>query len=203
MRQFVTWQFWLTLAVLVALPIGLWVVLRDEVRAAPTAVVDIDASAVPAGGRRIDVILPVFGAQADPGFTIVDGVATGSMQLAIDGYRTVKIAPGTPGENRCPQLDEPLQCAVAADLLGESVLWFSILPRGPRDTVELPAPREFQDGDRLRLANGWSVVHAQRVKRDCPEETTSLGEFMRIFGDAATSSYSFADQAIVTVTCEQ
>lgn len=203
MRQFVTWQFWLTLAVLVALPVGLWVVLRDDVGAAPAAVVDVDAAALPEGGRRIDVILPVYGAQADAGFAIVDGFTTASMQLAIDGYRTVKIAPGTPGENRCPDLDQLVRCAVAADLLGDAVMWFSIVPRGPRDTVELPAPREFQDGDRLLLANGWSVPHAPRVKRNCPQETTSLDEFMRTFGDAATSSYGFSAQAIVTVTCEQ
>lgn len=203
MRQFVTWQFWLTLAVLIALPIGLWVVVRDEVAADPTTVAEVDAAALPEGGRRIDVILPVFGAQADPGFAIVDGRTTASMVMGIDGFRTVKIAPGTPGENRCPDLDELVRCAVALDLLGDAVMWFSILPRGPRDTVELPAPREFQDGDRLLLANGWSVVHAQRVKRNCPDETSTLSEFMRTFGDAATSSYGFAAQSIVTVTCDR
>lgn len=202
MRQFVTWQFWVTIAVLVGLTAGVWVLVRDDAEATATAVVDVDAEAVPEGGRRIDLILPVYGALADPGFAIVDGKATGWMQLAIDGYRTVKIAPGTPGENRCAALDQFVSCAVAADVLGESVMWFSILPRGPRDTVELPAPREFQDGDRLLLANGWSVVHAPRVKRTCAEETGSLDEFIDTFGDAASTSFGFAEQAVVAVTCE-
>lgn len=203
MRQFVTWRFWLTIAVLVALPVGLWVVVRDEVGAEPSTVVEVDPSALPEDGRRIDLILPVYGAQADPGFAIVDGRTTASMLLGIDSYRVVKIFPGTPGENRCPELDQLVRCAVALDLLGDAVMWFSILPLGPRGTVELPAPREFLDGDRLMLANGWSVVHAPRVKRNCPEETGSLAEFIRTFGDAATSSYGFSAQAIVTVTCEQ
>ncbi len=203
MRQFVTWRFWLTILVLVAMPVGLWLVVRDEAGAEPTTVLEVDPSVLPEDGRRVDLILPVYGAQADAGFAIVDGRTTASMQLAIDGYRTVKITPGTPGENRCPELDQLARCAVALDLLGDAVMWFSILPRGPRDTVDLPAPREFLDGDRLLLANGWSVVHAPRVKRNCPEETGSLSEFMRTFGDAATSSYGFAAQAIVAVTCEQ
>jgi hypothetical protein len=203
MRQLVTWRFWLTIVVLVALPVGLWVVVRDEVGADPATVAEVEATALPQGGRRIDLILPVFGAQADPGFAIVDGLTTASMVLGIDGFRTVKIAPGTPGENRCPDLDELVRCAVALDLLGDAVMWFSIVPRGPRDTVQLPAPREFLDGDRLLLANGWSVVHAPRVKRNCAEETSSLSEFMRTFGDAVTTSYGFAAQAIVAVTCEQ
>lgn len=203
MRQFVTWQFWVTIAALVGLTVGLWVLVRDDSPPVAASVVEVDTDAVPEGGRRIDVVLPIYGASADPGFDIVDGKATASMQLAIDGYRTVMIAPGTPGENRCDSLDQIAGCAVAADLLGESVMWFSILPRGPRDTVVLPAPLEFQDGDRLLLANGWSVAHAPKVKRTCAEETGSLGEFMETFGDAASSSFGFDEQAVVGVTCDQ
>ena len=61
MRQFVTWRFWLTIAVLVALPVGLWVVVRDEAGAEPSTVVEVDPSALPEDGRRIDLILPVYG----------------------------------------------------------------------------------------------------------------------------------------------
>lgn len=81
--------------------------------------------------------------QADRGVAIVDGRTTGDMQIRIDGFRWMDIEGGTPGENRCAELAELARCAVAVDLLGEAVLWFSIVPLSPRNLVELPAPLAF------------------------------------------------------------
>jgi hypothetical protein len=67
--------------------------------------------------------------------------------------------------------------------------------------VELPAVREFQDGQRLRLANDWSVKRADRVKRECDTDTGSLTEFIATFGDAASSTFDIDEQRITTVTC--
>lgn len=205
MRQFVTWQFWASLLALVGITAGLWVVFRDDPALSSTAAVvnsvPADDYPVPETGRRIDVIALVYAAQADAGFQLVEGRATGTMRIAIDGTRTMTIVAGTPGENRCADLDRLASCAVAADLLGESVLWFSILPIGPRNTVELPAPVQFQDGQRLLLANDWSVAHADRVKRSCDRDTANLGEFMATFGDTATSTFDLDQQEITTVTC--
>lgn len=205
MRQFITWQFWASIAALLVLTGGLWLVFRDDGAAADqpviSAPVDDGGYPVPATGRRIDLVALVYAAQADPGFQIVGGRTTATMKINVDGLRIITIVAGTPGENRCAELDRLASCAIAADLLGESVLWFSIIPLGPRNTVELPAVREFQDGQRLLLANGWSVKRADRVKRECDTDTGSLTEFIATFGDAASSTFDLDDQRITTVTC--
>src|SRR5690606_10176464 len=114
--------------------------------------------------RTIDLIALVYLAQADDDFAIVDGVTTGTMQIRIDGPRYMTIRPGTPGENRCAELDELARCAVAADLLGEAVLWFSIVPVGPRFTVPLPPVVALREGQRVLLDNGWLVKRADTVE---------------------------------------
>ena len=204
MRQFITWQFWASIAALLVLTGGLWLVVRDDgaaEQATGPATGAEDAFPVPETGRPIDLIALVYAAQADPGFQIVGGRTTSTLVINIDGVRTMTIVAGTPGENRCAALDRLASCAVAADLLGESVLWFSIIPMGARNTVELPAVREFQDGQRLLLANNWSVKRADRVKRDCDTDTGSLTEFIATFGDAASSTFDLDDQRITAVTC--
>ena len=205
MRQFITWQFWASIAALLALTGGLWLVFHDDGASADQTVVTAPVAdggyPVPENGRQIDIVDLVYAAQADTGFQIVDGRTTATMKINIDGLRTITIVAGTPGENRCAELDRLASCAIAADLLGESVLWFSIIPLGPSNTVELPAVREFQDGQRLRLANDWSVKRADRVKRECDTDTGSLTEFIATFGDAASSTFDIDEQRITTVTC--
>jgi hypothetical protein len=214
MRQFITWQFWLSLAVLAALVGGLVLITggggADSAAGGPSAGAgsgETVATIVAAAGEgeavhRVDLIALVFAAQADPGFQIVDGRTTASMQIRIDGTRAMKIVAGTAGENRCDALTEIGKCAVAAELLGESVQWFSILPIGARNTVALPAARSLQVGKRLLLANGWSVVHADSVKRDCATDSSSLTDFIRQFGDRAGATFSLDAQRVTAVTCE-
>ena len=196
MRQFVTVGFWASLLALAVLSWGLVALARDD---EPT--VAPDAAPVVPEDRAIDLIAMVFAAQADPGFDIVDGRASANMQVRVDGFRYMNIRTGTAGENRCADLAELASCAIAVDLLGEAVLWFSIVPLSPRNLVELPAPLGFRDGSKLQLANDWVVPHADVVRRDCDEDTTSLTDFMDRFGERATSVYSLDDQQIVRVVC--
>lgn len=196
MRQFVTVGFWASLLALAVLSWGLVAFARDdEPTQAPEA-----APATPED-REIDLIAMVFAAQADPGFDIVDGRAVGDLQIRVDGFRYMNIRTGTAGENRCAALAELATCAIAVDLLGEAVLWFSIVPLSPRNLVELPAPVGFRDGSKLQLANDWIVPHADVVRRDCEEDTTSLTDFMDQFGERATSVFSLDDQQVVRVVC--
>lgn len=195
MRQFFTWGFWLSLLSLAGLTLLLVAIARED----PTIERVVAQSAPPE--RQIDMIGMVFLAQADPGFAIVDGVTSGNLQIRVDGYRYMNISPGTPGENRCAALDQLASCAVAADLLGESVLWFSIVPLSPRNQVALPPIVELRDGGNAALSNGWIVPHAESVKRVCDDDTTSLSDFIRRHGPASTSLYSVDDQTIVSVAC--
>jgi hypothetical protein len=195
MRQFFTWRFWLSLLTLAALTFGLFTVTRST--EAVTAV--IQEVAVP--DRHIDLIALVYLAQADPGFSIVDGKTTANMQISIDGFRYMNILTGTAGENRCGELTGLAKCAVAADLLGESVLWFSIIPIGARNQVLLPAVAELRDDGNVRLDNGWIVRHADVVKRLGCDDATSLTDFITRYGEGSTTAFSLDEQAVVSVTC--
>ncbi len=195
MRQFFTWGFWLSLLSLAGLTVLLLAVARED----PTIERVVDQATPPE--RDIDLIGMVFLAQADPGFAIVDGVTSANLQIRVDGYRYMNIAPGTPGENRCAALAELATCAVAADLLGESVLWFSIVPLLPRNVVALPPIAELRDGSKVALTNGWIVPHANSVERVCDDDTTSLTDFIRRHGAGSTTQFSLDDQQVVSVTC--
>lgn len=214
MRTFVSWRFWLTLVALAGLTWGLLqFTKRDGEAAAPTGSDETGittgdtgdtgdtADAPPLATREIDLVAPVFLVEADPAAAIVDGVTTASMQVRVDGFRYMDIVAGTPGENRCEQLDQLAHCVVAVDLLGEAVLWFSFLPVGPRNEITLPAVTELLEGSQALLANGWVVDRADEVDRDCSDDTTSLADFVRRFGPGSISTFSLDEQAIVAVTC--
>lgn len=211
MRQFVTWGFWLSLGALVAMVFGL-VALVDRLGGDETADAVVlrpvgDPGAPVSGSgdtaveRDIDLIALVDEARADPGFAIVGGVTTGTMQIRVDALRSMTITAGTPGENRCAALDQVAACAVAADLLGEAVLWFSIVPLAPRNSVSLPEVVELRDGGTALLANGWIVAHAPALKRNCAEDTTSFSDFQRRFREGSVTSFSLDEQRLVAVTC--
>ena len=151
--------------------------------------------------RTIDVVAWVYAVQPPPGFAIVDGRSNKDMALIIDGTRTMIIKAGTPGEMDCPRYAELAQCTVAADLLGDGVLWFSIIKGVPGATVELPAVAELLDGGWVRLENGWVVQHAPKIERSCAEDTSSLKDFIQLFGAAAKSTFNFERQQVVKVTC--
>lgn len=195
MRQFFTWGFWLSLALLAVMALGLYTLTKpnDDV----TALVGL----VKPPERNIDLIGLVYRAEADPGFTIINGETTGNMQIRIDGFRYMNIKANTPGENRCAQLTEIAMCAVAADLLGESVLWFSIIPIGARQEVSLPAVAELRDDGTVRLENGWVLPHADVVERLGCDDTTSLNDFITRYGEDSTTEFSLEEQAVVSVTC--
>lgn len=195
MRQFFTWGFWLSLLALAGLTFGLYTVTRPN----DTVTAVIEEVTVP--DRQIDLVGLVYLAEADPGFAIVDGRTTGGMQIRIDGFRYMNIRTDTPGENRCAELTELAKCAVAADLLGESVLWFSIIPLGTRNQVLLPAVTELRDDGTVRLENGWIMKHADTVKRLGCDDSTSLTDFIARYGEGSTTAFSLDEQAVVSVTC--
>jgi hypothetical protein len=192
-RQFFSVRFWLTLTALVAL-VGLAVV----VRALGPATSSVSAQSE---GRRIDLVQWIFQATAAPGFAVEKGVTTADLSLQLDGARTMVVKAGTPGEVKCDDLLLPGRCTVAADLLGDAVLWFSIVPGSPDATIELPAVTELVGGGWARLSNDWVVRHAPRVERSCGADTSSLTDFINTFGDRARSTFNFETQRIEKVTC--
>ena len=196
MRQFFTLRFWLTLAALAGLALAALAVARSqEGDAAPTVVGEGRTS------RQMDLVTWVYTIVPGDGFAMVDGRTTADLAVVLDGTRTMRIVKGTEGEIDCPSLTVPGHCMIAADLLGDAVLWFSIVEGRPSATLTLPAVREVLDDGWLLLANGWEVRHASVVDRVCDDDTASLTEFIRTFRDEATSTFDVERQQVVKVTC--
>lgn len=151
--------------------------------------------------HRVDLVVPVAEAVPATGFTIdADGRTTADLALVIDAQRTMYIAAGTPGEVSCPAVPTT-GCAVAVDLLGDAVLWFSLVEGEAGKDLVLPATVELLEDGHVVLANGWEVPHAYKVERRCTEETTSLTAFIERFGDTATTTFDLDAQEVVRVTC--
>lgn len=186
-----------TLAAVVALVL-LVVVLRQVV---PEAGPVEEGSTPGVEHHRVDLVVPVAEAVPAPGFTIdADGRTTADLALVIDAQRTMYIAAGTPGEVSCPAVPTS-GCAVAVDLLGDAVLWFSLVEGEVGKDLELPATVELLEDGHVVLANGWEVPHAYKVERRCAEDTASLTAFITRFGDTSTTTFDLEAQEVVRVTC--
>jgi len=196
-RQFFTLRFWLTIAALLGLALAAVAVAgaQDDDQPTPEVVGEGRSS------RRMDLVSWAYVVIPAEGFAMVDGRTTADLAVQIDGTRTMRIAAGTEGEIDCPGLSVPGRCVVAADLLGDAVLWFSIIEGAPSPTLTLPAVREILDDGWVLLENGWEVRHADVVDRLCDDESASLTEFIRTYGESATSTFNVEQQQIVRVTC--
>jgi hypothetical protein len=192
-RQFITLRFWLALGALAVLAVVVAALDRADRSANVVALQQTE--------RQIDLVHWVYLATPGDGFAVRGGVTTADVALQIDGTRTMVVKQGTPGEITCPDIEAPGTCTVAADLLGDAVLWFALIEGSPETTIELPAVTELLGGGKLRLSNNWVVNHAPKVERSCPADTSSLTDFINTFGDDATSTFDFESQRVVKVTC--
>jgi hypothetical protein len=198
MRPLFSLRFIATVAALVLVLAGLWVVFErdgDTVARRPVATATEE--------HKIDLIQRAIVVQGAGGFGLVDDRTVAEIRIALDTERTMVITPNTPGVIDCPAIAELGGCVVVADLLGDAVVWFALISSEPRDTITLPAIVEIRDNNRVRLANGWDVARVPTVERKCPDDTTSLGDFVRTFGENARATFSLVEQRIVRVTCTQ
>lgn len=197
MRQFFTLRYWMTLAALVGLAVGVMVFTGGGGDGAE----QVGGELVAPERLQVDLITTVFGVQAPQGIQFVDGRLLADIALLLDPTRTMVVKAGTPGDANCADLVNIVQCVVAADLLGDAVLRFSLVSATGATNIKLPAVMEMLDGQKVLLANGWVVPRAFRVERQCDEETTSLPQFIDTYGEAATATFDFETQEMFRVTC--
>jgi hypothetical protein len=150
--------------------------------------------------HKIDFVEQVFSSRNEQFTLDVDGVAANDTDLIIDPSRTLRVVQDTPGVNHCPGFPAVGACAVVADLLGEGVVWFALVPSGPNRTVDLPAIDTLDDGY-ATLVNGWQLPYAPVLVRRCDEEFTSYREFRDVLGDDFTSVYSLESGRLEVVIC--
>jgi len=205
-RQLFTWRFFAAIGALVLLAVGVDAAFggeqkQGEIAVAASATFDDDGNLIE---RRIDLIEPVAFVVPSPDFEIgADGLSTGVLDAVIDADRIARIVPGTPGEVTCANFDDPNRCVIVADVLGDAVVWFALMPRGPRETVELPPIVDLQDGY-AHFVNGWQVLYAPIIERDadsCGDDVVSFSDFLRRFGPGSTSIVDLETRQVTAVTC--
>jgi hypothetical protein len=193
MRQIFTVRFFGAVGALLGLLVVLTTLFRDGDSVAE--LVERESMV-----RRIDLVALVFSTTPVDIAIGDDGLTTGTAELVLDQERTMRIVPGTLGEVNCSALGEVAKCAVLADLLGDAVVWFAIVPLASSQTVALPAIVSLDDGY-ATLTNGWQVPYAQVLERQCARDFESFTEFREELGDAFTSIYRLGAGEITDVVC--
>lgn len=212
-RQVLTWRFLAAIAALALLAFGVDSVVASGGQQGALAItgpsnLDRDGNLIM---RRIDVISSVERIERSDDFEVgPDGRTIGVFDAVLDadGQRVMRIAPGTPGEISCETLSEPNRCVVLADVLGEAVVWFAVLPKAPRETVELPPIVDLQEGY-ATFENGWEVSYPPVIERDVDgenatcagEDIPSFSDFLRRFGPDSTTIVDLATQQVIQVQC--
>jgi hypothetical protein len=194
-RQLFSLRFVAALVGLAAMAFVVSEVVADDDDGELRAVVDPEPPE-----RVVDIVEPVRGALPSDDFA-VDEVTTGYVDLLLDRERVVRINPGTPGELTCEELDQLNRCAIFADVLGDAVVWFAIVPQGPRSTAEVPEIVDLEEG-RALLANGWRLPYAPVIDRSCGnEDIASFQDFLRRFGEDSITTVDLTSGEVVSVRC--
>lgn len=195
MRQVLSWRFVGALAALVGLAllinavfVGRNTVARVVERSGPDT-------------RRADLVSIVLDTQPHDFAIRRNGLTRGRLDLRLLGDRSVTIFPGTPGTSTCDALVESARCAVLAETLGDTIVWFAFVPMSANFQVELPAI-ESLDGGYAELVNGWQLPYAPVIDRSrCDSPAESFSEFLRLVGREHNAVYSFGPGEITAVTC--
>jgi hypothetical protein len=194
-RQIFNWRFLAALVGLVVLALAAREILADDDSLESIVAPDVIV-------RQIDLIEPILSAEQSANFEVNrDGVTSGFLDLVVDADRVVRIVPGTLGEVACDELDGMNECAVFADMLGDAVVWFTVLPQAPRSTVELPAIVDLEDNYAI-FENGWKIPYPPVIERECGgEDIPTFSDFLRRFGPGSVSIVDLATRQVVAVRC--
>jgi hypothetical protein len=195
MRQVLSWRFVAALAALVglallvnALFVGQDTVARVVERSGPTS-------------RRADLVSIVVGAEAKEFGIRRNGFSRGRIDLELLEDRSATIFPGTPGTSSCEEIGELARCALLAETLGDTIVWFAFVPMSSNFQLELPAIEELVGGY-AQLVNGWQLPYAPVIDRSrCDSPAESFSEFLRVVGRRHRSLYRFGPNEITAVVC--
>lgn len=195
MRQVFTWRFVAAVAALAALAFVFAAVFTED-----DALDAIVADEVP--DREIDLVTPIFSIEQSADFRIDSlGVTHGYMDVIITDKRIMRVPPGTEGEITCRQLDAVNRCALFADMLGDAVIWYAIVPQGPRATAELPAIVDLEGGKAI-FVNGWQLPYPPVIERSCGEaDIPAFSDFLERYGEGSITTVDLVTGEVLSARC--
>lgn len=170
--------------------------------------------AAPGGpeSHRVDLVAVVESVSVDTGWSMDGGRTVKVARFSLDDTRILTLSEGTLVAAHgdvpvCTDLATPRACVLLADMLGQAVVRFALVPANtatPATTLELPGIVDMQaNGDEGVLANGWVLRLATPTKRQCADTPTSnLRDFITRFpGAAARSTVDLVNDEIMRVEC--
>lgn len=165
--------------------------------------------------HKIDLVANVTSINVDTGWSQAGkSTSGGAMRLTLDDLRVLTITEGTMVDDysavpACSDFATPSACVLLADMLGDAVIWFALVPADAasgQEFLTLPGLVDMQsNGDEGVLRNGWIINLATPVKRQCEDnDTTSLRDFITRFPDTASvSTVNLTTDNIVSVSCRK
>lgn len=164
--------------------------------------------------RTVDLVASINSINADSGWSQESGVTRGgAMRISLDDLRVLTVQEGTLASDygstsACTDFVKPNACVLLADMLGDAVVWFALVPSDAlagRELLTLPGLVDMRaNGDEGILRNGWVVKLATPVKRECGDSpTSSLRDFITRFPDQLSKTImNLTTDNIVSVKCK-
>ena len=164
--------------------------------------------------HKVDLVASVNSVNVDSGWSEENGVTRGgAMRLSLDDLRVLTVQEGTltaeyGSTSACTDFIKPNACVLLADMLGDAVVWFALVPADAiagREFLTLPGLVDMQaNGDEGILRNGWVVKLATPVKRECGDVvTSSLHDFITRFPDQLSKTIvNLTTDNVVSVRCK-
>ena len=163
--------------------------------------------------HKIDLVANVNTINVDSAWSQSGSITSGgAMRLTLDDLRVLTISEGTMVDDyadvaACSDFATQHACVLLADMLGDAVVWFALVPADAtagQEFLTLPGLVDMQNnGDEGILRNNWVVKLATPVKRNCGDiDTSSLRDFITRFPDkASTITMNLTTDNIVSVAC--
>ena len=164
--------------------------------------------------HKIDLVASVNSINVDSAWSQEGGITRGgAMRLSLDDLRVLTVQEGTLAAQygpvtACTDFVKPNACVLLADMLGDAVVWFALVPSDAlagREFLTLPGLVDMQaNGDEGILRNGWVVKLATPVKRECGDTaTSSLRDFITRFPDQLSKTIvNLTTDNVVSVKCQ-
>ena len=164
--------------------------------------------------RKIDLVASVNSINVDSAWSQDGGVTRGgAMRLSLDDLRVLTVQDGTLSAeygsmSACTDFVKPNACVLLADMLGDAVVWFALVPSDAlagREFLTMPGLVDMQaNGAEGILRNGWVINLATPVKRECGDtSTSSLRDFITRFPDQFSKTIvNLTTDNVVSVKCK-
>jgi hypothetical protein len=200
MRQVLSWRFVAAIAAVLGLAFVVYVVQASQDDGETFAGSSGDET------RRMDVIAIVRSIEQTDFQMTPQGTVSGTLviEVMVGGQPVrVQLFPGTRGvmSDECAAATEQFRCAVLGQSLGDTLVYFALVPLSGELRFRLPAIDDLEGGF-AHLVNGWEVPYARQIDRSaCDPDAASFGELLNDHGTEFESIFDLTEGAIAAVDC--